>query len=246
MKPVPLAPDARLSPEASGAAPAGASAAAEPRFFLCSTWPLCKTAGGRKAVVAFGLPPFVNGMSRREPDLEHPRPAITASSRGRNFAPRLRPGDTVLYTTTKGRWGEVRRPHWRLLAALVVHATFATHEAAADDYRARGLRLPSNLVVDGNAPLPVPLTLHHGRLHTDDWDAVCRERAAASGAVAVCDAYDVDLHAPPVLTPEALLAVFGTVPNTRTPPEISAAQADRLRDLALAPAVFAPGLRRAA
>lgn len=202
------------------------------RFFLCSTWPLCKTAGGRQAVLKYALPPFVNGMSRREPDLEHPRPAITASSRGRNFAPRLLPGDTVLYTTTKGRWGEVRTPHWRLLGALVVRETFGTHEAAARDYRQRGHRLPSNLVVDGNAPLPVPLTLHHGRLHTDEWDAVCRERAAACGAVAVCEAYAVDLFAPPVLTQDLMLAVFGTVPNTRTPPEISEAQADRLLDLA--------------
>ena len=204
----------------------------DPRFLICSTWPLCKTAGGRRAVLAYALPPFVNGMSRREPDLEHPRPAITASSRGRNFAPRLRTGDTVLYTTTKGRWGEVRTPHWRLLGALVVEETFVTHEAAAADYRRRGLRLPSTLVVDGNAPLPVPLTLHHGRLHTDEWDAVCRERAAACGAVAACEPHAVDVHDPPVLTQETMLAVFGTVLNTRTPPEITEAQADRLLDLA--------------
>ncbi|OZC01719.1 hypothetical protein [Rubricoccus marinus] len=229
-------------PEASGD-----DDARPPRFFLCSTWPLCKTRGGREAVLKYALPPFVNGMSRREPDLEHRRPAITASSRGRNFAPRLRPGDTVLYTTTKGRWGEVRTPHWRLLGALTVEATFASHEAAAADYRARGLRLPSNLVVDGNAPLPVPLTLHHGRLHTDEWDAVCRERAQASGAVAVCAAHAVELFAPPVLTPEALMAIFGTVPNTRTPPEITEAQADRLWDLAQDPPEAGAGLwRRAA
>ena len=202
------------------------------RFFLCSTWPLCKTAGGRRAVLQYAVPPFVNGMSRREPDLEHPRPAITASSRGRNFAPRLRPGDTVLYTTTKGRWGEVRTPHWRLLGALEVTATFGTHADAADHYRQLGLRLPSTLVVDGNPPLPVPLTLHHGRLHDDAWDAVCRERAAACGAVAVCRPHAVEVWDPPVLTPGAVLAVFGTVPNTRTPPEITETQADRLLDLA--------------
>ena len=86
--------------------------------------------------------------------------------------------------------------------------------------------------MDGNAPLPVPLTLHHGRVRDDGWDAVCRERAAASGAVAVCEAHAVELFAPPVLTSEVLLAVFGTVPNTRTPPEISEAQADQLLDLA--------------
>ena len=208
-----------------------------PRFFLCSYWPLCKTAGGRKAVVQHGLPPFVNGMSRREPDFEHARPAITASSRGRNFAPRLRPGDTVLYTTTKGRWASglepgPRVPHWRLVAALEVEATFETHAAAAAHYAALGLRLPSTLVVDGNPPLPVPLTLHHGRLHDDAWDDVCVRRAAACGAVAVCRRAFAELADPPVVLPEHLLAVFGTVPNTRTPPEISEAQADRLVALA--------------
>ena len=203
----------------------------EPRIYLCSYWPLCKTSSGRKAVVKYGLPPFVNGLSRREPDFEHPHPAITASSRGRNFAPRLRPGDTVVYTTTKGRWGEVRFPHWRLVAVLEVAERFETHADAAVWYRAQGLRLPSNCVVDSNPPLPVPLTLHHGRLHDDAWDAVCIERAAAVGTVLACTPRLLDLHDPTVVTQDDLLAIFGTVPNTRTPPEITDAALDRLLDL---------------
>ena len=202
------------------------------RIYLCSYWPLCKTAGGRKAVLKYSLPPFVNGLSRREPDFEHPVPAITASSRGRNFAPRLRPGDTVVYTTTKGRWGEVRFPHWRLVAVLEIAERFETHTDAAGWYRAQGLRLPSNCVVDGNPPLPVPLTLHHGRLHDDAWDAVCIERAAAVGTLLACTPRLLDLHDPPVVTQDDLLAIFGTVPNTRTPPEITDAALDRLLDLA--------------
>lgn len=205
------------------------------RLFLCSYWPLCKTAGGRKAVLKYGLPPFVNGLSRREPDFEHPVPAITASSRGRNFAPRLRPGDTVVYTTTKGRWGEVRFPHWRLVAVLEVAERFETHADAADWYRAQGFRLPSNCVVVGNPPLPVPLTLHHGRLHDDAWDAVCIERAAAVGTLLACTPHVLDLHDPPVIAHEDLLAIFGTVPNTRTPPEIADAALDRLLGLAERP-----------
>ena len=199
-----------------------------PRFYLCSYWPLCKTAGGRKALLKYGLPPFVNGRSRREPDFEHRAPAITASSRGRNFAPRLRPGDTVVYVTTKGRWGEVRVPHWRLVAVLEVSRRFETHAAAAAWYRAAGMDPPSNCVVDGNPPLPVALTLHHGRPHDDAWDDVCVERAAACGTVLVCTPRMLDLYAPPVVTQDHLLTLFGTVPNTRTPPEITEAQLDRL------------------
>ncbi len=212
------------------------------RFFLCSYWPLVKTLGGRRAVEACALPPFANGMSRREPDFEHPRPALTSSSRGRGFVPRLAVGDTVLYTTTKGRWG-TGAPHWRLVAVLEVADRFATHAAAAADYAARGLRPPGNLVVDGNPPLPVPLTLWNGRPHDGDWDAVCAERAAACGTVLACETRLLDLWDPPPLTTDDWLAVFGTVPNTRTPPEISEAQADRL--LALADGRPAVGRRAA-
>lgn len=205
------------------------------RIYLCSYWPLCKTSGGRQAVVKYGLRPYVNGLSRREPDFEHRVPAITASSRGRNFAPRLRPGDTVVYITTKARWGEVRVPHWRLVAVLEVAERFETHAEAAAWYQTQRLSLPSNCVVDHNPPLPVPLTLHHGRLHDDAWDAVCIERAAAVGTFLACTPRFLDLYDPPVLTQEDLLAVFGTVPNTRTPPQITDAALDRLFDLAERP-----------
>ena len=207
--------------------PANAPEAA-PRFYLCSYWPLCKTAGGRQAALKYGLPPYVNGLARREPDFEHRAPAITASSRGRNFAPRLRPGDAVVYVTTKGRWGEVRFPHWRFVAVLEVTRRFETHAEAAGWYRRHRMDPPSNLVVDGNPPLPVALTLHHGRLHDDAWDAVCIERAAACGTLLVCEPRFLALYDPPVVTEGDLLARFGTVPNTRTPPEITEAQLDGL------------------
>ncbi len=210
-----------------------------PRVFLCSYWPLCKTLGGRRAVAKYGLPPYVNGMSRREPDFESAFPSITASSRGKNFAPRLRPGDTVVYTTTKGRWGDPldgpeagpRAPHWRLVAVLEVFERFETHDEAAAWYRAQGLAVPGNCVVDGNPPLPVPLTLHHGAPHDDAWDAVCVERAAEVGTVLACLPRYVELRHPPVVTEAMVLALLGTVPNTRTPPEITEQALDGLLDL---------------
>jgi hypothetical protein len=210
------------------------------RFFLCSYWPLCKTLGGRRAVAAYGLPPFVNGMSRREPDFEHARPAITSSSRGRGFVPRLHVGDTVVYTTTKGRWadesGNGGPPHWRLVAVLEVAERYETHAEAAAGYAARGLAPPGNLVVPGNAALPVPLTVHHGKAHDDEWDRVCRERAAETGAVLACVPRFVELFGPPVVTEALLVELFGCVPNTRTPPEIGEAQFDRLLALTERPA----------
>lgn len=204
------------------------------RFFLCSYWPLAKTLGGRRAIEKYALPPYANGMSRREPDFEHPRPALTSSSRGRGFVPRLAVGDTVVFTTTKGKWGDVpgRAAHWRLVSVLEVARRFETHVEAAAWYAAAGMRPPGNLVVDGNPPLPVPLTIHHGKPHDGDWDAVCIERAAECGVVLACETRLLDLTDPPPIVQDDWLALFGTVPNTRTPPEISEAQFDRLLTLA--------------
>ena len=214
------------------------------RFFLCSYWPLAKTLGGRRAVAAYGLPPYANGMSRREPDFEHPAPALTSSSRGRGFVPRLAAGDTVVFITTKGRWGAPDgalgpvAPHWRLVGVLEAERRFETHAEAAAWYAARQMRPPGNLVVDGNPPLPVPLTLWHGRPQPapakagGDWDAVCAERAAACGVVLACRPRVLDLYAPPPVFQDDLVALFGVLPNTRTPPEISESQFDRLLTLA--------------
>lgn len=216
------------------------------RFFLCSYWPLAKTLGGRRAVAKYALPPYANGMSRREPDFEHPRPALTSSSRGRGFVPRLAVGDAVVFTTTKGRWGGGAggAAHWRLVAVLEVARRFETHAEAAAWYAAEQMRPPGNLVVDGNPPLPVPLTLHHGKLHDGDWDRVCLERAAECGIVLACETRVLDLTDPPPILQDDWLALFGGVPNTRTPPEISEAQFDRL--LALADARRQRAARRAA
>lgn len=200
----------------------------DPKAYLCSYWPLAKTRAGRDAVLKFGLPPFVNGMSRREPDFENPFPAITASSRAKNFAPRLRPGDTVVYITSKGLYGDRKDRHWRLVAVLEVAERFETHAAAADWYRARRLPLPSNCVADGNPPLPVFLTLAHGALHDGGWDATCIRRAATTGTLLVCRPRFLDLHASSALTPEDLAGLFGTIPNTRTPPVIAPAAFDAL------------------
>ena len=66
-------------------------------------------------------------------------------------------------------------------------STTSSHPEAAAWYAGAGMRPPGNLVVDGNPPLPVPLTLHHGRVHDGDWDAVCVERAADCATVLACE-----------------------------------------------------------
>ena len=71
-------------------------------LYINTYQPLACNAAGRAASEKFGIPPFVDGSIRGEPDLEHQFPSITCLCRGRNFAPRLREGDRVVYLTKKG------------------------------------------------------------------------------------------------------------------------------------------------
>ena len=73
------------------------------RCFLATFRPLIHSPGGRDAARRYGLPPFIDGSCRREPDLESPFPSITATCRAGKFAPRLVVGDRVAYLTVKGQ-----------------------------------------------------------------------------------------------------------------------------------------------
>ena len=118
--------------------------------YLVTYRPLLQTRLGRQAVKEHGLPRFIDGSCRREPDFESAYPSITALCRGSRFAPRLHPGDHVIYITTKGSYLGRRERHWRLTSVLQVLHRFASHEQAASWYRERNLALPSNCMVAGN------------------------------------------------------------------------------------------------
>ena len=126
------------------------------RNYLVSFHPLCSTPHGRRAVKAFRLPPFIDGSCRREPDLQATPASITALCRAGKFAPRLRVGDRIFYMTVKGTYGRVKGRG--LVAALEVIRVLPTHQTAARWYRSRGVGVPSNCMIRGNAPIPVPRT----------------------------------------------------------------------------------------
>ncbi len=130
----------------------------EGRCFLATYRPLVRTASGRQAIQEHDLLPFIDGSCRREPDFESPFPSITATCRGRNFAPRLRIGDRVAYLTVRGRYLCDRQSGWRLVAVLRVVQRFASHTEAAAWYQRQGRPLPSNCIVEGNPPKPLELT----------------------------------------------------------------------------------------
>jgi hypothetical protein len=197
--------------------------------FLVSYRPLIKRRAGRVAAGQFGLPPFIDGSCRREPDFESVFPSISALCRGSNFAPRLHVGDTAVYLTTKGRWLGHAEPHWRLVAVLRVCERFEKHEEAADWYRGQGLSLPSNCWVPENPPIPYEQTVQDSPWET--WDRGYRVRARRFPVFLVTQPLFLELWQPPIVTVEAMKAAFGRVPNTLTPPTIHDLAVQQLLEL---------------
>lgn len=216
--------------------------------FLCTYRPICASPEGQQAIERFGIPPFVDASCRREPDFESRLPSITALCRGGLFAPRLRPGDSVVYLSRKGRYGDHPQVHWRLVAVLQVVHWFSSHAMAAEWYREQGLSLPGNCMVEGNLPLPLERTGGPGKAHMKEleeepdperavrvWDHGYRTRAGKWGVFLICEPAWMDLWNPPALTLRTAAELFGgKVPRTQNPPKISPEAFARLMEFARA------------
>lgn len=210
------------------------------RSFLNTFRPLVATEHGRKASVTYGIPPFVDGSIRREPDLEHLHPAISCLCRTDKFAPRLAPDDIVGYMTVKGRYGDDLPRHRRLVAVLRVCTVLSSHAEGAAWYSSRGMALPNNCMVENNPPKP--LEHSHGRnrnlqgldgeLLRRAWDRSYRQRAAAHGTFVVCEVLfrDLSWHAP-IISDDHLRQTFGRLPATRNPGALTNEDFMRLLEL---------------
>ena len=192
-------------------------------WFYNSFRPLVNTAAGRVAVTRFGLPPFIDGSCRREPDFEAAVPSISGLCRKGKFAPRLHVGDTAIYVTTKGDWGR------RLVAVLRVRERFESHSEAAEWYRELGLPLPSNCWVDGNPPIPYERTAQDADERI--WDIDYKRRSRNYPVFLATDPLFCKLHDPPRVTDDILIEAFGRVPGTQNPPQVHEGQALRLLEL---------------
>jgi hypothetical protein len=100
-----------------------------PRVFLTTYRPLCSRKAGRAAVERFGIPPYVGGSCRREPDLESRWPSVGAPCHGRLFAPRLRPSDVVVFLAAKKRYPGDAAAGRRLVAASQVRGSGSSRTA---------------------------------------------------------------------------------------------------------------------
>ena len=191
--------------------------------YLVTFAPLAKTQAGRQAIARFGLPPFIDGSIRREPDFQHPLPAMTCLCRADKFVPRLRTGDLVVHMTQRSAFG-LGRIQQRLVSVLRVIAECGSHDEAAAYYRDHGMKLPGNLLVDGNGPEPF------NRSHQEhsakpgcvavatEWDRSYQARATRYPQVRICRPVFccVNWEAPEV-TEQHLRRAFGRIPGTQNP-----------------------------
>ena len=198
--------------------------------FLVVYRPLIHRRAGRLAVEQFGIPPFLDGSCRREPDFESALPSISALCRGRNFAPRLQVGDTAVYLAAKRWYGSHPASHWRLAAVLRVRERFESHQEAADWYRSQTLPLPSNCCVESNPPIPYEQTVEDSPEET--WDRAYRVRARRCPVFLATEPLFRELREPPIVSVEMMEGAFGRVPGLQTPPAFSEESAGRLLALA--------------
>lgn len=191
-----------------------------PSFYIVTYMPLVGSKAGRLAAEAYGLPPFIDGSIRREPDLEHRYPSISCLCRTDRFAPRLQVGNIVAYMTKKAK-GERR-----LTAVLKVHRVCASHRVAAQWYTGRRLPLPRNCMVRGNRP--ELMSRSHRIFEASDgpgdaairreWDSEYRRRAREHGTFVICKPLFRDLSwEAPVVSDRKLMRTFGHTPGTLNP-----------------------------
>lgn len=195
------------------------------------------------AAKQFGFAPYIDGSCRREPDFESAYPSITALCRAGKFAPKLQPGDIIVYITSQGVYPPHKEPHWRLVSILQIRHRFATHQEAADWYLSHNLPLPSNCMVDGNGPLPFEQTNQQfptalvlaadasDELKIRRWDQAYKMRANKHPVFLACKPEYLDLNNPAILSREKLTEVFGKIPGTQSAKQISPDQLDQLRSL---------------
>ena len=212
------------------------------KSFLVTYRPLAVSNIGRNAAREHGLPPFVDGSCRREPDLQSSFPSISALCRTHVFAPRLSTGDEVVYITVLSNFGESGiEPHYRLVAHLAVTDVSDNHEEAASWYRARCIPVPSNCMITGSKPVPYEHT--NGRNDKGYrgqpaeaklrwWDGEYRSRSRKTGTLVHCKRLHLSLYNPGRIYRQDMKDIFGRVPGTRNPPALPIEQVRALVALA--------------
>jgi len=218
------------------------------RCYLVSFHPLASTTQGRHASKSHGLPPYIDGSCRREPNLESEFPSITALCRAGKFAPHLQRGDLIFYMSVKQRHlsGSIG---WALVAALEVVQNLRTHKLGKMWFQRMGLPIPSNCMVTENPPVPLHKTIglpkgKDGRARLwgsgtwiraatlSDWDKGYWQRARQFSSFVVTRYLEEPrLYNPRIATNEELVSIFGKLPGTQSKKIITESQFEKLLEM---------------
>lgn len=195
------------------------------KIFLNSYNPLCATKQGREASKFYNQPRFVDASNRREPNLEGNYGAISSLCRADLLISRLNIGDIIVYITKKGNYMEgISEAHWNLTAILEVIEECRNHKEAAEWFNKQGLPIPSNCIVEGNLPLNKRIA---GNKCNDE--EVYRRRSTKFPSYYICKKLYVELNIPPIITEDKFENIFGKVPGTQNPKEITIEQFEELK-----------------
>lgn len=121
---------------------------------LNSFHPICKTELGKKAILTYNYPAYIDASCRREPDFENPNPSISSICRASKFAPHLEENDVIFYITIKGNYPGFEEDHYRAIAILQVAEVYLSHQQGQLEYSKLNFPIPSNCIVSTNPPHP--------------------------------------------------------------------------------------------
>lgn len=181
--------------------------------FLITYYPLCMDKRGKDAISKYKDSPFLDHSVRREPSFESTYPGITSICRGQNFAPRLKEGDTIVYITIPGIYGELKEEHYRLVAILKVIHKCSDPQTAANWYINKGLKIPSNCIVSNNPPLSYDHTVHTPAKAIDAENEYIR-RVSRNSEYLICEALKLELDNPPIILKSELEYATGFTPSS--------------------------------
>lgn len=205
---------------------------------IVSFHPLCKNIIGLKAIEKFGLPPFIDGSCRREPDFENPFPSISALCRQGQFAPHLKVNDIIVYITIKGNYSPFNESHNRLVGILQVKEIYGSHKQGYVEYLNLGLPIPSNCMIDGNPPFSFDKTagkfkkvkdmkrylgkdfnkrMKIGKKKVQSWDSQYKSKSKTWPCFIRTAPLYVNLNTPPPIYSEDIFSVFAKKIGTRNP-----------------------------
>ncbi len=208
---------------------------------LNSFRPLCKNKFGLEAIRKYNFPPFIDGSCRREPDFQNLFPSITSLCRQRQFAPHLQENDIIVYITVGGQFSPYKKGH-HLVAILQVEKVYKTHKLGESAYINIGLPIPSNCMVKDNLPYDFDKTtgnfknkiqlnkylsqtpqrkIKFGKTQISVWDNDYLKKSKSWECFVMTRPIYLNLKNPRLILRTDFDNIFGKLPNTRTPNNLS-------------------------